>query len=317
MGNNKFKTFFFLIIITIVYSGCFKVNEAVVALTKKQVPTAIYTENDQILPTVNRSPTLSESSTETEIPDQIVDFDPTVTFSTNQTATQTLNKELMEISSPLKGIDLAELSEIISNPFQYTSPGRDDGHHGTDFSFYRYKSFDKMDNISILSILPGTVRSVIVDRPPYGNMIMIETPLDRFSKEFLSDIFSQLPENEPPFFTDLYCPDKSYFEYSKDVENRSIYLLYAHMAEPATQKIGDIVSSGETLGYVGNTGNSGNTHLHLEMRVGPAKQVFDGLAHYDNSATEMEMENYCAWRVSGFFNQFDPMILFQYYLQNR
>ena len=33
------------------------------------------------------------------------------------------------------------------------------------------------------------------------------------------------------------------------------------------------------------------------------------MAHYDTSATQEEMRNYCLWRLSGAFQPFDPMLL--------
>ncbi|WP_209346633.1 peptidoglycan DD-metalloendopeptidase family protein [Flavonifractor sp. AGMB03687] len=43
--------------------------------------------------------------------------------------------------------------------------------------------------------------------------------------------------------------------------------LYAHMSRRAVSE-GQMVTQGQTIGYVGNTGNSKGNHLHLEVRVG-------------------------------------------------
>ncbi len=43
--------------------------------------------------------------------------------------------------------------------------------------------------------------------------------------------------------------------------------LYAHMSRRAVSE-GQTVSQGQTIGYVGNTGNSKGNHLHLEVRQG-------------------------------------------------
>lgn len=43
--------------------------------------------------------------------------------------------------------------------------------------------------------------------------------------------------------------------------------LYAHMIQTPSVSIGQYVSKGDTLGYVGSTGNSTGNHLHLEMKV--------------------------------------------------
>lgn len=43
--------------------------------------------------------------------------------------------------------------------------------------------------------------------------------------------------------------------------------LYAHMRSAAIVNVGDTVSQGQTVGYVGTTGSSTGNHLHYEVRV--------------------------------------------------
>ena len=51
--------------------------------------------------------------------------------------------------------------------------------------------------------------------------------------------------------------------HGKDDKGNSYSTLYAHMNSAPIVSVGDSVSKGQTLGYVGSTGN----HLHLEMKV--------------------------------------------------
>jgi murein DD-endopeptidase MepM/ murein hydrolase activator NlpD len=46
----------------------------------------------------------------------------------------------------------------------------------------------------------------------------------------------------------------------------NISTLYAHMSETAVS-VGAVVNQGQTIGYIGNTGNSYGYHLHFEVRV--------------------------------------------------
>ena len=94
-----------------------------------------------------------------------------------------------------------------------------------------------------------------------------------------------------------------------DSPNRSLYLLYGHLEQAPSFTTGDTIECGQLIGTVGNTGMSGNPHLHLEVRVGPGGTIFPGLAHYDNAALPEEMAYYCAWRVSGLFQLMDPLAL--------
>ena len=230
---------------------------------------------------------------------------PTPTF-TPHSPTLTATPRI-EICSPLQGIGLDELPQMVTNPFDPPRPGEDDGHQGVDLAFYRHGNLVGMLGLPILSVLPGTVAATIKDRPVYGNMLIIETPLDFVPSAW--DVTLQLPALvptvTPPILT---CPKQAAFT-NLDVNRRSLYLLYAHMNQPTTLKLGQAVACGNPLGEVGTTGFSVNPHLHLEVRVGPAGARFYGMAHYIGDATKQEMLNYCAWRVSGLFQMTDPMKL--------
>jgi len=55
--------------------------------------------------------------------------------------------------------------------------------------------------------------------------------------------------------------------HGKDDNGNSYSTLYAHMNSAPIVSVGKSVSKGQTLGYVGSTGNSTGNHLHLEMKV--------------------------------------------------
>ena len=67
--------------------------------------------------------------------------------------------------------------------------------------------------------------------------------------------------------------------YQFDAEERYCY-YYAHLDSYATDlKEGSVVSRGQTLGYVGTTGNAppGTPHLHFAInRLGPDKHWWEG-----------------------------------------
>jgi murein DD-endopeptidase MepM/ murein hydrolase activator NlpD len=238
----------------------------------------------------------------------------------NNDQVQTNNKSTSiqtEFVSPLEGINLEELQEIISNPFFYSGDGKDDGHHGTDFSFYQYKSFEKIENLPVLSQTSGIVRSVINNRPPYGYMVVVETPFYSLPVFLQDHLLMHNTRSEIPFHTNLSCPDFQLPENSQTIESYSLYILYAHLLDLPEVQIDSHVLSGYPIGNVGNSGSSGNPHLHLEFRIGPSGYRFEEMSHYENTASQNEIANYCLWRVSGLFYQIDPMQIIEYYLQNR
>ena len=60
---------------------------------------------------------------------------------------------------------------------------------------------------------------------------------------------------------------RTYGNYVKIKHDNGMYTLYAHMKYGSIEvKVGQRVSKGQTLGYMGNTGYSFGAHLHFEVR---------------------------------------------------
>lgn len=71
----------------------------------------------------------------------------------------------------------------------------------------------------------------------------------------------------------------SYGNYVVISHGDGVSTLYAHMSRRAVQ-VGDVVSQGQVIGYVGTTGRSTGPHLHFEVRVNGVRQ--DALKYYPN-----------------------------------
>jgi murein DD-endopeptidase MepM/ murein hydrolase activator NlpD len=215
-----------------------------------------------------------------------------------------------QICSPLSDFKLPELGAIVSNPFAPSTvpDARDGGHHGVDFAYYTHPETGKaMLGTSIQAVLPGKVAAVTNNRPPYGNMILIETPLEDLP-ENVKVLFTSYPEPTPSAVeTHLSCPPTGILSTGWDTAHPSLYTLYAHMQSPAEYPVGEVIGCGQVIGAVGTSGSSVNPHLHLEMRYGAGGASFASLAHYSADATAGEMAAYCTWRVSGAFQLIDPL----------
>jgi len=180
------------------------------------------------------------------------------------------------------------LQEIVTNPFDPPPPGKDSGHHGVDFAYYRRGERLSILGVPVQAVMAGRVVITSYNRIPYGNMVIVETAYAELPAELIA-------------LLDISA-------------GQSLYLLYAHMNEDPWVDLGERVACGQTLGEVGSTpkGWSSDPHLHLEGRVGPSGASFGGMAFYDTGATVEEMDNYRRWRMSGEFAMFDPMILLSY-----
>lgn len=189
----------------------------------------------------------------------------------------------ISICSPLSLHPLSELREITSDAYRPPPPGKEERHHGIDFSYYRHGDRLTIQGVGVQSVLPGKVAASLVESYPYGNMVIVETP------------YSALPDE----ITDLLSISAG----------QSIYTLYAHLDQPPLVSLGESVASCQALGQVGKSGNAVEPHLHLEMRIGPAAVVFPHMGYYKATNTDEERSQYVRWRTGGEFNHFDPMLV--------
>lgn len=109
------------------------------------------------------------------------------------------------------------------------------------------------------------------------------------------DCFDQLPEN-PTSCSDLskeqiikFMQEYGYVRVSGGNQvilkhSNGEYSFYAHLIpNSAKVKKGDIVRQGQSLGKVGNSGNSDGPHLHFQLMNGPDKSTARGLpCHFVN-----------------------------------
>jgi murein DD-endopeptidase MepM/ murein hydrolase activator NlpD len=188
-----------------------------------------------------------------------------------------------QICSPLSIHTLEELPEIISDPYRPPPPGKEQRHHGVDFSYYRRGDRLSIKGVGVQTVLPGVVSTALAETFPYGNLVIIETP------------FIDLPEK--------------WVDALQMQPGESIYTLYAHMERAPDVVQGEQLGTCQPLGEVGVSGNAVEPHLHLEMRLGDAGASFNSLGFYKADDTEEERSNYLRWRTSGEFQHFDPMLL--------
>lgn len=209
------------------------------------------------------------------------------------------------LCSPIADAPIAQLAQMVSNPYHPPATGSDDPHKGIDIAVRALESQVALAGQPVQAALPGRVAGLVFDRFPFGNAIIIETPLDSFPMEWWSPALLPTTAPTPEPHTALTCPSGPPLKIP-DPSRRSLYILYAHLQQVPTLKIGDAVTCGQTINTIGSTGNALNPHLHFETRVGPADFVFSSMAHYDNSATPDEMSSYCLWSVSELFQLVDP-----------
>ncbi len=196
---------------------------------------------------------------------------------------QTLDK----MCSPLEGVRLEELSSIVSSPYNPPPAGSDARHTGVDFAYYRRDGQESIDGKAVYAFLPGKVVSVVNNRIPFGNVVIIETRYSDVARG-LADALGITQE-------------------------RSLYQFYAHMKFSPPVVLGQRVSCGFLIGNVGKTATQ-MPHLHFETRWGPVGGWFPSMGFMEKDTTEEEKANYLYWRISGVYQHFDPFDLITAYL---
>jgi len=257
-------------------AGCQKIKPTHIPTMTS--PVVSMTRYPLILP-ATEVPTTAENSIRSDTPTPIKGIFPTSTLDL---------VSHFELCSPLADHLVSDLFGIVSSPYDPPPMGKDDRHQGVDFAYYNQRKRSSIEGEGIQAITAGWVASVIEDRLPYGNMVIMETP------------WSNLP-------------DEVHHELNIG-PGESLYHLYAHMNDTPLPSIGSWVECGQIIGHVGKSGyNVPVAHLHLETRIGPSGTRFNEMVFYDTRASIVEMENYKTWRMSGIYWHFDPMTLFKPY----
>lgn len=226
---------------------------------------------------------------------------------TEMLPTLTATETSFTVCSPLEDETFESLPLILFNPLDIPPFGQDIGHHGQDFAYFQRGDRESIEGVEVYAVLTGNVITTLEDNYPYGNTVLIETPLSNLPPDLAETLLAAyLPVPEDPGYR-LYCPPVTAPTLTGEY---SIYHLYAHLETQPDFLPGDDVTCGELLGTVGNTGYSSNPHLHLETRLGPSGATIMNMAHYENTATEDQMAAYCLWRMSGYYQLFDPFIIF-------
>jgi murein DD-endopeptidase MepM/ murein hydrolase activator NlpD len=229
------------------------------------VATVIETEQVQspIPPIISPVPTMEPTktmvpSTETPVPD-------------------------VQVCSPVDGINLEDITSLISNPYYPPVDGSDDPHQGVDLSDVDLNTLIAKSGLGVRSLINGQVVMVMNNRFPYGNAVLVESK-----------------------FNTLTCPS-GWDQGPESTADLSLFILYAHLENPSVVTQGLPVKCGEPIGNIGMSGNALSPHVHIEMRYGPPSDLENSMAHYDISASLDEMSNYCRWRVSGWYRLINPI----------
>jgi len=251
-------------------------------------------------------------ATATTAPTQTAQPSPTL----NPTAvppSPTPTEELFAVCSPLEDETFESLPLILAKPLEKPYAwGTDFGHPGLDFAYFTKGDRASIEGIEVYAMLSGQVALILDDFYPYGYTVVIETPLSMLPGDLQQSLMTDYEPVPEDLEYQYNCPNVPTPSLTGDY---SLYHLYAHVGSRPEFEKGDEIVCGQLLGYVGNSGWSSNAHLHLETRIGPSGLEITTMAHYEPSATEEQMSNYCLWRSSGYYQVVDPFDIINYYAE--
>jgi hypothetical protein len=190
------------------------------------------------------------------------------------------------LCSPIEGVEIFELPEIISQLFNVPNQLSDIGHHGVDLGSYNFHG-QYLYEIPIRAILTGNVAGITVNRPPIGNVVILETKYADLP-EFLQQNLVITP-------------------------GESLYHFYGHMIDEPVFALGTRIECGEQINLLGKS-QTVEAHLHLETRIGKSNLLVGPMAFYDAATSEEERAEYLWWRTSGELRAIDPMSIFSLFL---
>ena len=159
-------------------------------LTQTQIETQqpTHTPTLSMTPTNINSPTPTLTSVPTDTLTPTWTNTPTITLTFTPSATlypYSLTTYNAMMSTPLQGIGFGELHTIISQAYNVPDPYKDTGHHGVDLGSYEYHG-KLIYDWPILSMFSGKVAGIVVNRPPIGNCIIIESTQEQLPMEIIT-----------------------------------------------------------------------------------------------------------------------------------
>ena len=124
--------------------------------------------------------------------------------------------------------------------------------------------------IDFLGIDPATMTSYNGDPTLNESYLAFDQPLLAVADATVVRVVSGLPDVAPNTITPVDVIDDATGNQVVLDLGDGVYALYAHMKNgPAMVKAGDKVKKGQEIGRLGNSGNTSEAHLHVQLQRGP------------------------------------------------